>query len=676
VHPFLLPFPAELRLDPGVLSLHRGLVVDLHGHREPRLERAAIRLLDRLETRTGLALRAAAGTPARLEIRCAGPGEAVQSWDEDESYRLRVGAEAAQLTAATPVGVLRGLESFAQLVRREATVWVAPALEIRDEPRFRWRGLHLDPCRHFLPLALVHRILDEMAAVKLNVLHWHLSDDQGFRIESRRFPRLHERGSDGLFYTQAQVRETIARARDHGIRVVPELDVPGHTTAWLVGHPELGSAPGPYEIERRFGIEEVALDPTREEVYAFLDALLGEMAGLFPDAVLHVGGDEVSPDPWLRSASIRRFMAEHGLADTRDLQARFTRRLAAIVGGHGKRVMGWDEVEHADLPADVIVQSWRDPGVWSRTLRRGHQGVLSWGYYLDHMFPAAFHYAIDPIGAAGELPPEARERVLGGEACMWTELATPDNVEAQLWPRLGAVAERLWSPPGVADVTDLHTRLEALEPQLEELGSEHRSGLQRLREKLAAGGDVEAVTRLAEALSPVEHYGRHRLFRGDLTTPLDGLADAVVPESRPARDFGAAVDRLCTAPGHDGGARSRVRSLLERWRDNHAALAGSFAASPRLREAEPLSRELEALCRAGLEALGYLERGERPPAAWIREQRARLAAATAPDTRARQLYARGEPVPASTWEPGKPLVEIAVVPGIARLVEAANAAGG
>jgi hexosaminidase len=673
---FLLPVPAEVHERRGTLALDRGLVVDFPGHREARLERAVGRLLDRLEARTGLALRGATGAGApRLEVDCAGPGEAIQTWDEDESYSLVVGAGGARLGAPTPVGVLRGLETLAQLVSRDRSGWTAPTLEIRDQPRFRWRGLLLDPCRHFLPQALVHRVLDEMAAVKLNVLHWHLSDDQGFRIESRRFPKLHERGSDGLFYTQAQLRETIDYARDRGIRVVPELDVPGHTTAWLVGYPELGSAPGPYAIERRFGMEEVALDPTREEVYGFLDALLGELAGLFPDAVIHVGGDEVSPDPWQQNASIRRFTADHGLAGTRDLQAHFTRRLAAIVAGHGRRMMSWDEVEHPELPGDVIVQSWRDPGVWSRTLRSGHQGVLSWGYYLDHMFPASFHYGIDPLAAAGDLPPEARERVLGGEACMWTELASTESLEAQLWPRLAAIAERLWSSAEVDDVDYLYERLEALDPLLEELGSAHRTGLRHLREELAAGGDVAAVTRLAEALSPVEHYGRHRLFQGDLTTPLDGLADAVAPESRTARVFAGAVERVSAAPALAVAERRHVQTLSEQWRDDHAALAPSFAASPRLREAEPLSSQLGELARAGLEALGFLERGERPPAGWVEAQRARLAAAPAPDTRARALYGRGEPVPASIWDPrsGRPRVAISVVPAIARLVEAAAA---
>ena len=160
---------------------------------------------------------------------------------------------------------------------------------IEDRPRFPWRGLMLDSARHFMPLDTVMRTLDGMAAVKLNVLHWHLTDDQGFRVESRRHPELHRMGSDGLFYTQQQVKEIVAYAGERGIRVYPEFDIPGHTTSWFVSHPELASMPGPYRIEREWGIMDPALDPSKEEVYRFLDGFLGEMAGLFPDLRLHIG---------------------------------------------------------------------------------------------------------------------------------------------------------------------------------------------------------------------------------------------------------------------------------------------------------------------------------------------------------------------------------------------------
>ena len=185
-----------------------------------------------------------------------------------------------------------------------------PAVSIEDRPRFPWRGLMIDIGRRWQPMEVIKRNLDGMAAIKLNVLHLHITEDQGFRVECKKFPELHRMGSDGNFYTQDQMREIIEYARMRGIRVVPEFDMPGHTTSWFVSHPELASKPGPYQIERKWGIFEPVLDPTNERVYELLDGFLGEMAALFPDEFLHIGGDEVEAHHWKESAKIQAFMKE------------------------------------------------------------------------------------------------------------------------------------------------------------------------------------------------------------------------------------------------------------------------------------------------------------------------------------------------------------------------------
>src|SRR5437667_119928 len=227
---------------------------------------------------------------------------------EDESYRLVVGEGGIVLGARTTSGALRGVETLLQLVRSGPEGWEMPACEVSDRPRFAWRGLLLDPARHFLPVAALRRTVEAMAAVKLNVLHLHLSDDQAFRLESRAVPELTAAGSDGRFFTQAELRELVALAADYGIRVVPELDVPGHTTSWLVGRPDLASGPGPHRLRARFGIARDALDPTNEAVYDVVDALLGELADLFPDTFVHVGGDEVRRETWLDNERIAGWM--------------------------------------------------------------------------------------------------------------------------------------------------------------------------------------------------------------------------------------------------------------------------------------------------------------------------------------------------------------------------------
>ena len=231
---------------------------------------------------------------------------------------------------------MRGLQTFLQLVQTTSAGFAVPAVSIEDSPRFPWRGLMIDVGRHFIPLDVLKRNLDGMAAVKLNVFHWHLSENQGFRIESKKFPKLQGMGSDGLYYTQDEVRDLIAYARERGIRVVPEFDMPGHATAWFVGYPELASGPGPYQIERKWGVFDPAMDPTREETYKFLDTFIGEMAALFPDQFFHIGGDEVNGKEWDANPKIQAFMRAHGLKDNNDLQAYFNQRVQKIVAKHGK----------------------------------------------------------------------------------------------------------------------------------------------------------------------------------------------------------------------------------------------------------------------------------------------------------------------------------------------------
>ena len=271
----------------------------------------------------------------------------------------------------------------------------------------------IDCGRHFEPIPVILRTLDGMEAVKLNVFHWHLTEDQGFRIESFGFPEFQKTGSDGLFYTQAQVREVVAYAHARGIRVVPEFDMPGHTTSWFVGYPDLASGPGPYTVQRRFGIHDAAIDPTRESTYKFLDAFLGEMAGLFPDAYMHIGGDESNGKQWMANAQIRAFMHSQNIKDTAGLQVYFNQRLLKILTKYHKHMVGWDEILTPGLPTDIVVQSWRGVDSLDRGATEGYQGILSAPYYLDAMKSAADHYLADPIPANSSLTPRPAETHLG-----------------------------------------------------------------------------------------------------------------------------------------------------------------------------------------------------------------------------------------------------------------------
>ncbi len=261
----LMPWPASVQTGSGSLRIDSSFSVALSGHSEARLDRAVQRFLRQLTRETGLQLSAKTSSKATLTIHTDHGNKEIQELGEDESYTLEIGAEGAKIDAATPLGSMHGLQTFLQLVEVSPDGFAAPAVKIQDKPRFPWRGMMIDVSRHFIPLEILRRNLDGMEAVKMNVFHWHLSENQGFRVESKKFPKLHTLGSDGLYYTQDEIRDLIAYVRDRGIRVVPEFDMPGHSTAWFVGHPELASGPGPYEIERKWGVFDPAMDPTNEK---------------------------------------------------------------------------------------------------------------------------------------------------------------------------------------------------------------------------------------------------------------------------------------------------------------------------------------------------------------------------------------------------------------------------
>src|SRR5436309_8928330 len=401
----LIPMPANIEMGAGQLVVDPSFSVAISGHKEPRLQRAVEIFLSDLRSQTGmlpLDMKVSDSSTGTLLIHAESRSKEVQELGEDESYRLEITSSGATLNAPTTLGVMRGLQTILQLVETAPAGFAAPAANIDDKPRFPWRGLMIDAGRHFMPMDVIKRNLDGMAAVKLNVFHWHLSDNQGFRVESLRFPKLHEMGSDGLYYTQAQVREIISYARDRGIRVVPEFDMPGHSTSWFVGYPDLSSGPGPYSIERKWGVFDPAMDPTRESTYKFLDEFIGEMAKLFSDEFFHIGGDEVNGKQWDANARIQQFMHSHSMKNNADLQAYFNERVQKIVAKHGKIMEGWDEILHPDLPKSIVIQSWRGQKSLADAAQQGYRGLLSSGYYLDHMDPASAHYAIDPFadGAA------------------------------------------------------------------------------------------------------------------------------------------------------------------------------------------------------------------------------------------------------------------------------------
>ncbi|HEU4763616.1 MAG TPA: family 20 glycosylhydrolase, partial [Gemmatimonadales bacterium] len=437
--------------------------------------------------------------------------------------------------------------------------------------------------------------------------HWHLSDDQGFRVESRRYPRLQQFGSDGLYYTQDQVRAVVAYAADRGIRVVPEFDMPGHSTAWFVGYPQLASGKGPYAIVRTWGVFDPAFDPTRESVYRFLDGFVGEMTALFPDAYWHIGGDEVPGTEWKQNPRIQAWMKAHGVKDSEALQAHFNRRLIAILARHHKQVIGWDEILNPALPKTAVIQSWRGTDYLKDAARRGYRGILSAPYYLDHIDPADQHYLADPLPATSGLSDAEAARVLGGEACMWAEYVGPETVESRIWPRMAAVAERFWSPASVNDVADMYRRLDIVSDELGALGLRHVGHTERMVAEMTAGGPgTGALDSLLALVQPANFGQRANAMAWTQQTPLVRLVDAAVPDPIARRSYAELARR---AVAGDTTARVDLKAAFAAWQTFPARVREVARTVPLAEDGIQAADALSDLGRTGAAALSALESG-------------------------------------------------------------------
>jgi hexosaminidase len=397
----------------------------------------------------------------------------------DEAYRLDVTPRGAEISAATDAGLYYGAETLWQLMASAGAAGRMPAVKVDDRPAFSWRGVMLDSARHFQPVAYVEQLIDRMATAKLNVLHWHLTDDQGWRIEIDRYPRLtsvgawrQEAGAAGVdpstgkpilyggYYSRKDIRAVVAFAAAHHVTIVPEIDVPGHATAIIAAYPELAStANPPRSPSSDWGILPNLLNPS-DRTFAFLDNVLDEVMALFPGPFIHLGGDEAVKDQWKASSAIQAKIKALGLKDEDALQGWFTARAGAYVAKHGRRLIGWDEILGGQVPGDATVMSWHGIEGAVTAAKSGHDAVLAASpiLYLDHIQSGSGDeppgrgeiigwrelYSFDPAPAG--LTPAERRHILGLQANLWTEhVRTTDYADRMLWPRAAIVAELGWS---------------------------------------------------------------------------------------------------------------------------------------------------------------------------------------------------------------------------------------
>ena len=629
----LMPVPAAIRPGTGRLAIDAHATVAVVGVADDRLRAAVDRTIVRLQGRTGFVLsRALAPDPstATLIVRSESAGLTTPALGEDESYTL-VADRQVTLGAHTVAGAMRGLETFLQLLSGDRDGFYIPAVSIDDRPRFPWRGLLIDVARHFEPVAVIERELDAMAAVKLNVLHWHLTDDQGFRVESKKYPKLQQLGSDGQFYTQDELRQVVEYARMRAIRVVPEFDMPGHVMAWVVAYPELASSPGPFTLPHRAGVFDGVFDPTRSETYKFIDNFVGEISKIFPDAYWHVGGDENNGKAWQANPKIQEFMRKRNIKDAPALQTYFNQQLVGILRKHGKRMMGWDEILQPGLPTEAVIQSWRGQKSLVGAAKQGYDGVLSAGYYIDLLNTAASHYVVDPLPASSDLSPSEAARILGGEATMWGEWVGPETLDSRIWPRTAAIAERFWSPREVTSIDDMYRRLGVVSVQLEELGLTHLRNGDVLLRRLAGGADIAPLEVLADVVEPVKGYQRGGQQPAMTTLgPLTHLVDAVSADSLGARQVNGLVETLLSDAPQFMRGRDALVATFASWRDGHTALVRLADGAPALAEITPLADDLAQMGAIGQDAIDCLARGIVPDPSWRDARLATLAQAARP----------------------------------------------
>ncbi|WP_102795163.1 family 20 glycosylhydrolase [Bowmanella denitrificans] len=723
----LMPYPAELEQQSGYFRLPTQLHLTVQNLSENR----AAKLKQQLQASLGVTF---GHSDQKLQIEIAQSTPGYPALGEDESYLLGISEDGILIQAQTELGALRGAQTLRQLAFDHQGK--LPFVHIQDSPRFPWRGLMIDSVRHFMPLEAIYRQLDGMASAKLNVFHWHLTDDQGWRLESTAYPKLQQLASDGLYYSREQIRQVVNYANSLGIRVVPEFDVPGHATAIAVAYPELISQPGPYALERHWGVFEPLLDPSNPEVYQFIDTLVAEIAELFPDPYLHIGGDEINPTQWQQSQKIQAYMQAHGLEDHHQLHTHFNAKVQKILARHGKKMMGWDEIFHADLPKDIMIQSWQGLDSLAQTAMAGYQGLLSTGFYIDQPQKTAYHYRNEPVpandfvgpdwhaksqwqhwqfkmprlkGAAvsgdlvlieqpdghqqgyvrlnkqqtrmlkdvtkqgkltrfwldtwmgpmqfevdlsdstqlqgriliGNSPykitgtqlaadqgkantpvvtapshfaPAFAENILGGEATIWSEMITGDNLDLRVWPRLYAIAERLWSVKTLTDEQAMYQRLKVMDDFATVVGlahqSQQRDGFQAL---LDQPGDIQPLYTLADLLEQAQYYTRHHLkFQADAYhhgERLDRFVDYLPTESLAL----VALNQLIAkqSPGQRNSLQQVEQKFLA-WQKQLPAVRALIAEHKALKPLAALIEDIEHSLTLGLDITKLCQAGPIP----------------------------------------------------------------
>ena len=595
----LMPSPQNISLQKGHLVLDSDFQVAIPEASSRRVQIAATKFIRRLTNRTGLFVKNGfpvantAFPQATFVVHYQRKGKL--KLHEEESYQIKVTSQQVVIQAETDLGIVYAFETLLQLLDNDTDTYFFQNLSLTDKPVFTWRGLMIDASRHFEPVAVIKRNLDAMLVAKLNTFHWHLSDDQGFRVQIKKYPQLTQKASDGQFYTQAQIKDVVKYAGDRGIRVIPEIDVPGHATALLTAFPEIASQKKTYQLQRNAGIFDPTLDPTNPKTYVILEQIFKELSYLFPFDYVHIGGDENRGKQWDANPKIQNFMKRKGLKSNHELQTYFNVKLQKILDKYHKKLMGWEEIMTDQMPKTALIHVWRGKAGESliKTVKNGYNAVLSNGFYIDLMLPASAHYKMQLFPKSAHLTPEEKKHILGGEATMWGELVTPLTIDSRIWPRTLAIGERLWTNPEKLDIKNMYHRLFAQSYHLEELGITHIKNRAVILRNITQNQDISALQLLSRLYEPLKGYTRNKGGTEYQTySPFMCFADACSADAQAALDFNFLVSNYLQHPSSK--QKRQLIDCFKSWRYNHRQLL-KLTPNPKLEKLIPMSESLADL---------------------------------------------------------------------------------
>lgn len=617
----LVPIPQSVVIDKGKLHILQDFCISVSEGADKRLFDYANRFLRRIDARTGLFFtqgiisESHPQRPAFPTLSINVVRKASLDIQENEAYTLSIKVDKIVLEAETDFGAMHGLETLSQLLANDETGYFFPIVEIKDSPRFKWRSLMIDVVDHFIPVHAIKRNIDGLAMVKMNILHLHLSDNQGWRVESKLFPKLHQTASDGQYYTQAQIKEIVQYANERGIRIVPEINLPSRISALLVAYPELAAVQHTQEIKRTAGNNHSMIDVASEKTYEFLEKLVPEIANLFQDKYFHIGGDDVSFQTLMTGNAHADFLKKNNIFSSKNLQVYFNNRINKALKKVNKQMIAWDDVYNENLDKSIILQAKNNRESINNSAIKGYSTILSNGYELDKMLPAQSYYLNDPLPQF-EIHTDSDKKVLltalqeknilGGEVLLWTGLVSANSLDSRVWPRTAAIAERLWSAQTEIDIQDMYKRLDKINILLQEVGLLHFSNPETILQLLSGQHDVSPIKILLGVIEPYKNnYNNQEEQLYKTYSPLSLVTDAAIVDPYDARQFRNYL--VSYARSRAMSDKLAIDEYLKLWRDNHNELIRITNAVPSLRILLKISENLSVLSSIGIDAIKRVE---------------------------------------------------------------------